>query len=501
VTLAVPSSLPVANRHEVHADAARPADPERFQRTFERALREERGPDRRDERTATSGDGRDDHLDTAATRAAARPARPARPAVHKAAVRPTDHAAPTDDADATDTAGATGASDTEATTAPTDEADAGADADVDATEETTAPAAAAVAPIVVDPRVACAPALVVVQPAPGAGDVPAVDPLAPPALATVAEAASAAGAPTATPTTTPDAAAAGATAAASEGAVPSAAPTASPTDDAAPTATDDTAGPTAGAALAAAVTVAAATGAAATTTTAAAPTATDDTAVVDGPAKGRPTTGTERTRRPGTHDPAVPAAAEAPTAATALAEAAAPAVPTAAEAAADAGARPQGDSRHLDPVVATPSAATVEGARPQAAGTPEAATTAPTGHTAAAERLIEVVERLAAAAPPRHLTVELPELDGLRVQVAVRGSEVHLRVVGGQTSGDAFGSLEQDLGRALRQRGFDLAGSGGQPSGRRQPSTAGAPAQTGPTATASRARPVARPTQSGFLRI
>ncbi len=158
-----------------------------------------------------------------------------------------------------------------------------------------------------------------------------------------------------------------------------------------------------------------------------------------------------------------------------------------------------GDQRHLDPTAPTAGVAAAEGARPQAAATHETTQAAPAGRTAAAERLIEIVERLAAAAPPRHLTVELPEMDGLRVQVAVRGSEVHLRVVGGQTSGDAFGSLEQDLGRALRQRGFDLAGSGGQTSGRRQPSTGdGTPL---PTTATGRPRPAVRPTQSGFLRI
>jgi hypothetical protein len=114
---------------------------------------------------------------------------------------------------------------------------------------------------------------------------------------------------------------------------------------------------------------------------------------------------------------------------------------------------------------------------------------------------MDVVERLAQAAPPRHLTVELPELDGVRVQVALRGTEVVLRIVGGPTSGEAFTSLEQDLGRALRQRGFDLAGSDGRPGGRRgRPSDAPDPGTPASSAT-TRSRPAWRADRPDHLRI
>jgi hypothetical protein len=145
--------------------------------------------------------------------------------------------------------------------------------------------------------------------------------------------------------------------------------------------------------------------------------------------------------------------------------------------------------------------ATRDDVRPHTlAGSAPAAGPAP---SAAADRLMQVVERLAQAAPPRHLTVELPELDGVRVQVALRGSEVVLRIVGGETSGDAFGSLEQELGRALQQRGFDLAGAGGGPAGRRDRSADAPDADDfGPAApSTTRSRPAWRADRPDLLRI
>ncbi len=81
---------------------------------------------------------------------------------------------------------------------------------------------------------------------------------------------------------------------------------------------------------------------------------------------------------------------------------------------------------------------------------------------AAAARIVEAVERLRDATPPRRMAVELPELGGLRVLVEARGTTIHVRPLGGDPVW--FEVLVHDLGPGLAARGFDLAGStGGDP--------------------------------------
>jgi hypothetical protein len=519
VTITVASSLPVAGRPEVAADAVRAPDPDRFQRTLDRALRQDAGV-RRD-----AADDRDDRLDPSTKRSTA--ARQSRPAARTERRSPatTDEAIEVDDARE-----ATGPSAADAPSTGTDRAvDDGALEDdhedgLPTTDRTAQPAP----PIVLDPRAACLSALVVTPNPPS--DAPAIDPLAPPMTADVTTAvvcATTGPAPTADAATVPapdapvtgepatptdGATAAGTASATGATAIAGAAPTA--TAGSADVATAVEAGTTAIPALAATA-AAAATSSEATPTETAADPAVDgaltnpDDGETDGAAAAAPGAppATGRTRRPATlATPATQTAPGAPAATTATTVASPAAAELLARATPTGGPSTEAatEVRRADPAAPVPGigAHQLDPTRPQTAeAVSGTATAAPAAHSAAAERLIEVVERLAAAAPPRHLTIELPEMDGLRVQVAVRGSEVHLRVVGGQTSGEAFGSLEHDLGRALRQRGFDLAGSGGQPSGRRDRSSADGSATRVATAPVSRPRPAVRADGSGFLRI
>ncbi len=79
---------------------------------------------------------------------------------------------------------------------------------------------------------------------------------------------------------------------------------------------------------------------------------------------------------------------------------------------------------------------------------------------AAAARIVEAVERLRDATPPRRMAVDLPELGGLRVLVEARGTTIHVRALGGDPVW--FDALVRDLGPGLAARGFDLASSAGR---------------------------------------
>ncbi|GIU99275.1 MAG: hypothetical protein KatS3mg014_0891 [Actinomycetota bacterium] len=80
-------------------------------------------------------------------------------------------------------------------------------------------------------------------------------------------------------------------------------------------------------------------------------------------------------------------------------------------------------------------------------------------------RVVELVEGLRDATPPRHVAVELPELGGLRLLVEARGTTIHVRPLGGDPVW--FDALLRDLGPGLAARGFDLADRGGsRPRGR-----------------------------------
>lgn len=73
-------------------------------------------------------------------------------------------------------------------------------------------------------------------------------------------------------------------------------------------------------------------------------------------------------------------------------------------------------------------------------------------------RVLDAVDLLENAPPPRRMTVDLPDLGGLRLHVALRGGEVHVQVQGG-SAGDLAG-WSRDLSSALASRGLTLGDFG-----------------------------------------
>lgn len=103
-----------------------------------------------------------------------------------------------------------------------------------------------------------------------------------------------------------------------------------------------------------------------------------------------------------------------------------------------------------------------------AAATPSGpAAPSPSTMASTVQRIIEVVEEIARQTPPRSMTVELGELDGVRVQVSMESSGVRLRFLD-ELAPDQRRMLERELARSLAERGFDLADGG--TDGRRQTS-------------------------------
>lgn len=102
--------------------------------------------------------------------------------------------------------------------------------------------------------------------------------------------------------------------------------------------------------------------------------------------------------------------------------------------------------------------------------------------TEAARRVLEVVDRLGNDAAPRRVFVDLPQLGGLRLEVALRGESVHVSVVERGSQGDLV-TFEREIAAGLAGRGFELTGFGsrggsregdGEWTGdRRQPGTTG----------------------------
>lgn len=72
-----------------------------------------------------------------------------------------------------------------------------------------------------------------------------------------------------------------------------------------------------------------------------------------------------------------------------------------------------------------------------------------------AERIVEVTRALAAGPPPRSITLSFDELDGLRMTVSLRGTQVHLRIEGLQPADRPWMG---QVAAALTRNGFDLAG-------------------------------------------
>lgn len=75
-------------------------------------------------------------------------------------------------------------------------------------------------------------------------------------------------------------------------------------------------------------------------------------------------------------------------------------------------------------------------------------------------RVLDALDVLQNAPPPRRMTIDVPDADGLRLQVALRGTEVHVSIVGGGPA-NAHTGWGRELTSALATRGFHLGGSGG----------------------------------------
>lgn len=121
-----------------------------------------------------------------------------------------------------------------------------------------------------------------------------------------------------------------------------------------------------------------------------------------------------------------------------------------------------------------PPAGTGGGAANAAPATPAPAPTPVDGglHARVVARVIQAAELLENAPPPRHMVVELPDSDGLRLQVAMRGSEVHVNLHGGRTAPD-LGAWGRELAAGLASRGMSLGeftSGDSAPSGREQQS-------------------------------
>lgn len=91
-------------------------------------------------------------------------------------------------------------------------------------------------------------------------------------------------------------------------------------------------------------------------------------------------------------------------------------------------------------------------------------------------RVMNVVEMQALQPPPRSMVVELPELDGLRITVSLRGSEVHI-VTGDRSDGAAlFRPFQTEIAAALDAHGLDLWLESGEQSAQRQADSDDTPA-------------------------
>lgn len=165
----------------------------------------------------------------------------------------------------------------------------------------------------------------------------------------------------------------------------------------------------------------------------------------------------------------------------------------------DVSAGPGGDAMPVQGGATSSSTATVT------------ATAAPSGtapaedtglHARIVARVVQAVEALENAPPPRRMTVEVPDSDGLRLQVAMRGTEVHVSIQSGTGQPD-LGAWGRELAASLASRGMSLggfrAGADAQP-GQQQPQ----PQSDQPDAPPARpgdAQPGSRPDADGALRL
>ena len=88
-------------------------------------------------------------------------------------------------------------------------------------------------------------------------------------------------------------------------------------------------------------------------------------------------------------------------------------------------------------------------------------------------RVLDALDLLEHAPPPRRMTIEVPDADGLRLHVSLRGSEVHVAVQSGGAGSPDLSGWGRELSAGLASRGFDLGGF--STDGRGDPHGEGAP--------------------------
>ncbi len=150
----------------------------------------------------------------------------------------------------------------------------------------------------------------------------------------------------------------------------------------------------------------------------------------------------------GASSPATSANAATPTLPTTAADRARQAVAESpARAAVDGGEAPA-----PSPVASTPASST---AAPASASPAPAAPDASL-HARLVSRVIQAAEALENAPPPRTMMVELPDGEGLRLQVSLRGTEVHVQLQGAAGQGTDLGAWGRELAAGLAGRGLSL---------------------------------------------
>ena len=85
-----------------------------------------------------------------------------------------------------------------------------------------------------------------------------------------------------------------------------------------------------------------------------------------------------------------------------------------------------------------------------------------------AARILQIVELQAQLPPPRSMIVEIPEMNGLRLSVALRGAEVHVAALGDDRAANTFRPWLGELAAALDHRGLRLSFAGGGTAGQRR---------------------------------
>lgn len=103
---------------------------------------------------------------------------------------------------------------------------------------------------------------------------------------------------------------------------------------------------------------------------------------------------------------------------------------------------------------AVTASAPVEAAAPRPAAPPPV--------LQAAQRIGNQLDQLQDAPPPRSMTLELTELEGVRVRVSLQGAAIRVSILDGSIDQAQRTQLSAELDQALAEQGFELAGEDDQ---------------------------------------